>query len=82
MPLLVDELNKQINKIRNVDTPLYLPPGGLCPPDPSLPTVLYYQATVVFDLTTLSPRAWHGAEHDIFFLGGCALLHAQVFQFP
>ena len=45
-------------RIWNVDTYFYLPPGGLCPPGPSRPTVLYYEATVIFDQLVNSCPAW------------------------
>ena len=65
-PLSVNERGRR--RIRNVDSSLslslslYLQPGGLC--SPSLPIVLYYQVIVVYSLSSLSPRAWHVAEHN------------------
>jgi len=70
-------------RIRNVDIFLYFPPGGLCPPGPSPPICYIDWLSIDCLLWPLClfvpgmvPRAWYVS------LGCCALLDAEVFQFP
>ena len=61
-PCPVNERRRR--RIRNVDTHFCLPRGGLCPPGLLCP--LCYIIWPLSSLATLSPRARHGVEHDIF----------------